>query len=75
MKGGNCMFEFEILVSKLQWVWWPVVGVMELASVVDPDPGSQTKVDLCWSGSGSWSDFKVKKVEFLNEKYIEVSNR
>jgi hypothetical protein len=34
----------------------------------DPDPGSQTDADPC--GSGSWSDFYVKKVEFLNEKIL-----
>jgi hypothetical protein len=31
------------------------------------DPLSRTNADPCGSGSGSWSDFKVTKVEFLHE--------
>jgi hypothetical protein len=31
--------------------------------------------DECVSGSGSWSDFKVTKVEFLHEEYTGSSNR
>jgi hypothetical protein len=33
----------------------------------DPEPGSQTNVDLCGSKSGSWSD--SQKVEFYMKIY------
>ncbi len=38
----------------------------------DPDQGSQTNADPCGSGpgSGSWSDFKVTKVEFYMKKQL-----
>ncbi len=41
----------------------------------DPDPGSQTNADPC--RSGSWTDLKVKRVEFFRTKYIvhKVSNK
>jgi hypothetical protein len=41
----------------------------------DPDPRSQTYAyaDPCRSGSGSWSDLKVTKVEFFMRNLLEVS--
>jgi hypothetical protein len=40
---------------------------------VDPDPGRQTNADQ-W-GSGSWSDFKVKKVNFYMKNILKVGDR
>jgi hypothetical protein len=40
----------------------------------DPDPRSEFNVDLCGSGYGSWSNFKVKKSLIFYMKYTQIGN-
>jgi hypothetical protein len=61
--GNKAEYEQQNIGKAKKPMLWIRIGFN-----ADPVPGCQTNADPC--ESEPWSDFKVTKVEFSNEKYI-----
>ncbi len=66
------MFPLNFFPVKIYKNFLPVLWIrLGFNADPDPDPGSQTH---CGFGSGSWSDFKIARLNFYMKNILKVCN-